>query len=107
MACYDWSIVMRALIGPHLGVELLQLGAQCAVVVDLAIDGERGVPGGVGDGLQTVTLQQQQQQQQQLDLSPRQQPVDGESLVGEVTVAEAGDTVPVRTTVSKKVMRNL
>ena len=62
MACYDWSIVMRALIGPHLGVELLQLGAQCAVVVDLAIDGERGVPGGVGDGLQSVTLQQQQQQ---------------------------------------------
>ena len=51
MACYDWSIVMRAMIGPHLGVELLQLGAQCAVVVDLAIDGERGVPSGVGDGL--------------------------------------------------------
>ena len=92
---------MRALIGPHLGVELLQLGAQCAVVVDLAIDGERGVPGGVGDGLQRVTLQQQQQQQQQPDLSPRQQTVDGESLVGEVTVPEAGDTVPVRTTVSK------
>ena len=79
----DLTVAVRGKL--HLRVDLLELSPQLAVVVDLPVDGEGGVPGGVGDGL-----------------GPGQQAVDGESLVGEVTVAEAGDPIPVWAPVSQQ-----
>ena len=55
------------------------------MVVDLPVDGESRVPGSVGDRL-----------------GPGQEAVDCESLVGEVAVAEAGDSIPVRAPVSQQ-----
>ena len=69
----------------HVGVLRLQLLPESPVVVDLPIDGERGVPGVVGDGL-----------------GPGQQAVDGEPLVSEVAALEAGDPIPVRAAVSEQ-----
>ena len=69
----------------HVRVLRLQLLPENSVVVDLTIDGERRVPGVVGDGL-----------------GSGQQPVDGEPLVGEVAALEASYSIPVRTSVSEE-----
>ena len=57
---------------------LLQLFPQLNMVVDLTIDRQRNLLANIGDGL-----------------GAGQQAVDGEPLVGQVTVAKALDTVPV------------
>merc|ERR1719228_2211465 len=63
----------------------LELLPKLQVVIDLAVDRKSGVPLYVCDWL-----------------CPREEPIDGEPLVSEIAVAEAGDPIPVRPAVTEQ-----
>ena len=66
-------------------IDLLQILPQLNMIVDLTINRQSSLLGVVGDWL-----------------SPRQKSIDSKSLMSEVTVLEASDSIPVRSSVSQQ-----